>query len=54
MILIIDNYDSFVHNVARYFEELGETTRVVRNDQVTPADLEELGLLTPGGGDGDN
>ena len=39
MILIVDNYDSFVHNVARYFEELGEATRVVRNDQVTAADL---------------
>ena len=32
MILIIDNYDSFVYNVARYLEELGEETRVVRND----------------------
>ena len=39
MILIIDNYDSFVFNVARYFEELGEHTRVVRNDIVTDADL---------------
>ena len=37
MILIVDNYDSFVHNVARYFEELGERTRVVRNDEVTRA-----------------
>jgi para-aminobenzoate synthetase component II len=39
MILIVDNYDSFVHNVARYFEELGQSTRVVRNDEVTPQDL---------------
>ena len=39
MILIVDNYDSFVHNVARYFAELGEATRVVRNDAVTEADL---------------
>ena len=39
MILIVDNYDSFVHNIARYFEELGEATRVVRNDKVTTADL---------------
>ena len=30
MILIVDNYDSFVHNVARYFEELSAATRVVR------------------------
>ena len=39
MILIVDNYDSFVHNVARYFEELGAPTHVVRNDEVTSHDL---------------
>ncbi|MBE7247685.1 MAG: aminodeoxychorismate/anthranilate synthase component II, partial [Actinomycetospora chiangmaiensis] len=31
MILVLDNYDSFVFNVVRYFEELGEAVRVVRN-----------------------
>ncbi len=35
MILLVDNYDSFVYNLARYLEELGETTRVVRNDATT-------------------
>jgi anthranilate synthase/aminodeoxychorismate synthase-like glutamine amidotransferase len=35
MLLLIDNYDSFVHNLARYFERLGQATRVVRNDAVT-------------------
>ncbi|MFM8746733.1 MAG: anthranilate synthase component II [Aestuariivirga sp.] len=39
MILIVDNYDSFVHNVARYFEELGVPTQVVRNDAVSAEDL---------------
>lgn len=39
MILIVDNYDSFVHNVARYVVELGAEARVVRNDAVTSADL---------------
>lgn len=39
MIAIIDNYDSFVFNVARYFAELGEQTQVIRNDAVTVADL---------------
>jgi para-aminobenzoate synthetase component II len=34
MILIIDNYDSFVYNIARYFEELGERVTVRRNDDV--------------------
>ena len=35
MILLIDNYDSFVHNLARYFRELGRETRVVRNDAIS-------------------
>jgi anthranilate synthase/aminodeoxychorismate synthase-like glutamine amidotransferase len=32
MILLVDNYDSFVHNLGRYFERLGQQTVVVRND----------------------
>jgi anthranilate synthase component 2 len=31
MILLIDNYDSFVHNLARYIRRLGLETRTVRN-----------------------
>ena len=34
MILIVDNYDSFVHNLARYFRLFQLETRVVRNDQL--------------------
>jgi anthranilate synthase/aminodeoxychorismate synthase-like glutamine amidotransferase len=34
-ILLIDNYDSFVYNLARYLAELGCRTEVVRNDAVT-------------------
>lgn len=34
MILLIDNYDSFVYNLARYLQLLGQDTRVVRNDAV--------------------
>ena len=49
MILIIDNYDSFVFNVARYFEELGAPTRVVRNDEVTTDDLKTKAIvISPG------
>jgi anthranilate synthase/aminodeoxychorismate synthase-like glutamine amidotransferase len=44
MILVIDNYDSFVHNLARYFRQLGCETRVVRNDAIT---LEEIAELKP-------
>jgi len=34
-VLLIDNYDSFVFNLARYMEELGVETEVVRNDSIT-------------------
>jgi anthranilate synthase/aminodeoxychorismate synthase-like glutamine amidotransferase len=44
MILLIDNYDSFVHNLARYFERLGVETLVVRNDATT---VEEVRGLKP-------
>lgn len=32
MILLIDNYDSFVYNLRRYLLQLGQTVRVLRND----------------------
>lgn len=35
MVVLIDNYDSFVHNLARYLQRLGQETCVVRNDHVT-------------------
>jgi anthranilate synthase/aminodeoxychorismate synthase-like glutamine amidotransferase len=44
MVLLIDNYDSFVYNLARYVRELGETPLVRRHDAVT---LEEIGALGP-------
>jgi anthranilate synthase/aminodeoxychorismate synthase-like glutamine amidotransferase len=34
MLLLIDNYDSFVYNLARYFERLGVIADVVRNDAI--------------------
>ena len=39
MILIIDNYDSFVFNIARYVEELGREAKVERNDRI---DVEKI------------
>lgn len=42
MIAIIDNYDSFVFNIARYFRELGEVTEVIRNDVISVSDLGRL------------
>jgi anthranilate synthase/aminodeoxychorismate synthase-like glutamine amidotransferase len=44
MILLVDNYDSFVYNLARYLAELGCATEVVRNDAVTVA---EVAGMTP-------
>ncbi|MCO8122789.1 aminodeoxychorismate/anthranilate synthase component II [Stieleria sp. TO1_6] len=43
MILLLDNQDSFVHNLARYFRRTGVETRVIRSNQVT-AD-QALGLF---------
>jgi anthranilate synthase/aminodeoxychorismate synthase-like glutamine amidotransferase len=52
MILLIDNYDSFVHNLARHFARLGHETRVVRNDAIDSAGVRALQpaavVLSPG------
>ena len=44
ILLLIDNYDSFTHNLARYMRELGRDVTVLRNDAVT---LGEIAKLTP-------
>jgi anthranilate synthase component 2 len=38
MILVIDNYDSFVYNLVHYVEDFGVRTEVVRNDALSVAD----------------
>ena len=52
MVLLIDNYDSFVHNLARYVRELGEEAVVRRNDALTLHEIEGLApdhiILSPG------
>jgi len=52
MILLIDNYDSFVHNLARYVRELGGDAVVVRNDEISVQGVEELSpshiIISPG------
>ncbi len=42
MILIIDNYDSFVYNLAQYIGELGWEPLVVRNDRISLQEIETL------------
>ena len=50
--LVIDNYDSFVHNLARYFELAGVKTLVKRNDEITLRDIETINphaiIISPG------
>ena len=52
MIVLIDNYDSFVFNLARYFQRLGQETRVVRHDAIDVARVRALRpdavVLSPG------
>jgi anthranilate synthase component 2 len=42
MLLMIDNYDSFTYNLVQYLGELGVEVRVVRNDELTVAQVAEL------------
>lgn len=52
MILVVDNYDSFTYNLVHYLAELGATTHVVRNDDLTTEEAwalkPEAILLSPG------
>ncbi|MGI9518324.1 MAG: anthranilate synthase component II [Pirellulaceae bacterium] len=52
MILLIDNYDSFAHNLARYLRELDQQVTVVRNDRTTIDEIKTLGpqaiVMSPG------
>lgn len=52
MILLIDNYDSFTYNVYQYLGELGAELSVVRNDEITVAQIERLApekiVISPG------
>jgi len=52
MLLMIDNYDSFTFNLVQYLGELGADVHVVRNDEVTVADIERLNperiVVSPG------
>ena len=52
--LIIDNYDSFVYNIAQYLGELGVDCNVIRNDQITIDEIKEEKydgiIISPGPG----
>ena len=51
-VVMVDNYDSFTYNLVQYFGELGAEVIVVRNDQVSVADIAALNpdkiVISPG------
>lgn len=54
MILLMDNYDSFTYNIYQYFSEENMEVNVIRNDQITLREIEELHpeaiVISPGPG----
>ncbi len=52
--LIIDNYDSFVYNIAQYLGELGVDCDVIRNDKITLNEIQQKNydavIISPGPG----
>lgn len=52
MILLIDNYDSFAHNLARYLRRLDQDVKVVRSDAIEISAIRQLApqaiVLSPG------
>ncbi len=57
MVLLIDNYDSFTYNLYQYLGELGAQVEVVRNDQITLEDIDQMAperiIISPGPGNPD-
>lgn len=54
MILLIDNYDSFSYNLYQFIGEINPDIKVIRNDELTVAEIKELNperiILSPGPG----
>lgn len=54
LVLIIDNYDSFVYNLVHVLAELGARSIVVRNDEITVKGVERINpdriIISPGPG----
>jgi len=51
-VVMVDNYDSFTYNLVQYLGELGADVTVVRNDQITVDEIEQLApdkiVISPG------
>ncbi len=52
VILMLDNYDSFTYNLVQYLQTLGADVKVVRNDELTVAEIDALNpsgiVISPG------
>ena len=52
MFLIIDNYDSFVFNLADYIHQAGQKTSIILNDRINISDIQKLNpkgiFISPG------
>lgn len=52
MFLMIDNYDSFVYNLVRYFRELDEEIIIYRNDEISISEIRNINpegiIISPG------
>ena len=52
MILMIDNYDSFTYNIVQYCRELGADLKIIRNDEMSVEEIENLQpekiIISPG------
>lgn len=52
MILMIDNYDSFTYNIVQYCRELGADLKIIRNDEMSIEEIENLHpekiIISPG------
>lgn len=52
MILMIDNYDSFTYNIVQYCRELGANLKIIRNDEMSIEEIENLQpekiIISPG------
>lgn len=54
MVLLIDNYDSFSYNLFQYIGAFNQDIKVIRNDELTIAEIEKLNpshiIISPGPG----
>lgn len=52
MLLMIDNYDSFTYNLVQYLQALGAEVKVIRNDELSVAEIDALSpekiVISPG------